>query len=844
MKNTKLVVVLFFICINFYANNLPEINFNLKTASVKTEGDKLIVSTGKIERIWQLTNTGLVTIALKDLITGKIHKEKEDQIKSDWSYFGLIDKYTKGNLIHLEAHLSNDENFTSNHIEVIAEFEYPSIETFIKYTIWIYPNASGIRTQLFIKGEAKKHIKNSVSKLREDIRFEIVSGKNQNNYKAEEYTKKHISTTTEDKESVQFHAKGLDAKKRYKLGFTWWNFEHENITQTVRVTSVDGEINKVVVPVSTLPKFKNNKEIFTTILVDLPSETLLDGTCRIFFDKIEGDIAQVSEIFIYEEGNQTINITNGTIERIEEIKKDSPKNYSLIGYVDCGEANQEEKLIATGRVDYLPINTEGATRTYIGYYNDTQHRNKQETPIIKEAVFNTAIDNEEKINWSNIAKIENRDNGILIVKESHKCANQYGVDTGEFIISKNGIQNTGTSLFPSEIESNKYKWCWASWSIVYSGGQIGSELALKEFDRLRFPIDPARDIYLQANTWGSGRNKDASQETNILKELESQANLGIDIQQIDDGWQNKDWTLRKDWYPEGWRNVVTKSKITGVKIGLWAAAMPVTYEALKSHYDTAGFVTYKLDFASLGNHKNMDALINKIRKFVKYTNHKVRVNWDLTENAPRFGYFWAREYGSIYLENRKPNKPDNVVYIPYLVLRDIWHVSKYTNINKFQTSIQNVEMTNKNTSDAYLYNDPYAVAIGLVGTPLFFQETQNYSEVSIAKIKPLLATYKKYRNNLYNSYVFPIGDEPNNANWSGFQWYNPNKKTGYLIIFRELNNKKSEKKMPLYFLKNKTITLTNLETEVSTSETIDENGMLKIIINDSANFKFLKYTYE
>ncbi len=30
------------------------------------------------------------------------------------------------------------------------------------------------------------------------------------------------------------------------------------------------------------------------------------------------------------------------------------------------------------------------------------------------------------------------------------------------------------------------------------------------------------------------------------------------------------------------------------------------------------------------------------------------LNWDLTEVAKRYGYFFAREFGCIYLENRKP----------------------------------------------------------------------------------------------------------------------------------------------------------------------------------------------
>lgn len=830
-----LLLVFFSSCIK-----LPNLQHEMGNAEVYTKGNKLIVSTGKVKRTWELTNNGLLTT---DFTNGtNSEKIKTDgRIKADWSYYGLIDNTTQGNLVKLSAKASNDEGFTSDHIEVIAEFEYPEVESNIKYVIWAYPDAPGIRTQLFIKGKAEQYIKKPLYKIREDLQFDVVKGNNKNNYGAGAYAERYITTSLQDKKAVQIHAKGMDKTKQYKLGFTWWDFSGKGIKQDVRVTSVDGETNIKVVEGALLPDYKNNQEKFETIIVDLPSETLLDGSCRIYFDNKVGSLALASEVFIFEKDGKDIAITNGLPERVDEIKANRPKGYSLIGYMDCGEPIQGEKMIATGRVDYIPLVTDDYTRTHIGYYNDTQHRNRPETPILKEQHNKEAITNSESINWSNMVCLNNNDKGFIVVKESHKCANQYGVETGEFIVDKQGIQNTGTSLFPSEIKTTEYKWCWASWSIAYTGGQDECELALKQFDRLRYPVDTSRDIYIQANTWGSGRNREASREANILLELETQKDLGIDIQQIDDGWQNKKWGLREDWYPEGWKNVIAKSKETGVKIGLWAAAMPVTYEALKSHYDSAHFETYKLDFASLGNHKNMDKLIGKIRKFILYTDHNVRVNWDLTENAPRFGYFWAREYGCIYLENRKPDKPDNVVYIPHLVLRDIWHVAKYTNINKFQTSIQNIDMTNQRVSDAYLHNHPYSVAIGLVGTPLFFQETHNYSEEAKNEIRPLLAHYKKYRNEMYDSYVFPIGEEPNNANWTGFQWYKSDRKTGYLMVFREINNANSEQELTLRFLKNTNIKLTDVETGDSFNSTIGDMGTIKMKIEKPAGYKFIKY---
>lgn len=64
---------------------------------------------------------------------------------------------------------------------------------------------------------------------------------------------------------MQIHAKGFDSKKKYKLGFTWWDFAGIRQKQTVRVTSVDGEIDKKVLSDVVLPNFKNNKEMFESL---------------------------------------------------------------------------------------------------------------------------------------------------------------------------------------------------------------------------------------------------------------------------------------------------------------------------------------------------------------------------------------------------------------------------------------------------------------------------------------------------------------------------------------------------------------------------------------------------
>ncbi len=837
---------------------LSELKVDLAEAQVKTNGRNLIVNTGSVERIWELTPVGLRTIAFRNNDHTVVFSNEKKNVLCDWSYNGIINNQSKSRIINLTARKSTDEGFTSEHIIVEAEFEYPNIETFVKYVIWAYPGASGIRTQLFIKGNGAKYMDENDLPKRDEITFELVNGTFNSNYKASAFVDLPIATATEDKEKVQYHIKGLSNQKKIKLGFTWWDFEGSGISQNIILTSTDGEVESQPIRSVQLPNFKNNSTGYEMNIIDVPKEIYLDDSFHLLFEKINGKKAVVSEIFIYEEGESTKKIVNGHDERMEEIIQYTPNGYSLIGYVDCGVPNTGKRLIPSGRVDYIPMNPKGMKLRFAGYYNDTQHRNKPETPLMREEEVNfkgTPVQN----NWSSVVGITGEESGLILVKESHKCVNQYGNDTGTFEITEDGVSNTGTGLFPEEILNDKYSWCWASWSIIYDGGPDGMELAIKEFDRIRYPVDKKRDIYIQANTWGSDRGKNASREENVLIELESQKNLGIDIQQIDDGWQRRsikmfdsqvqvdgaeadnEWHVREDWYPDGWKNVVAKSEETGVKLGLWGAAQPITLNALKWNYDQAGFVSYKLDFADFGTHYQMNELIEKVRAFIKYTDHSVRVNWDVTENAPRYGYYWAKEYGSVYIENRKPEIPKNAIYIPHLVLRDVWQLSKYTNVNRFQTSIQNIDMVDKSLSDAFMYNHPYVVAIGLIGTPLFFQETHFYSETARKVIKPVLTVYKKHREKMYEQFVYPIGDEPNNAGWPGFQWTDSDHSEGYLMVFRELNNTESKRSIRLRFLKDQNIRITNLLTGSKKELRVNSQGIINLEIKNKADYLFLHF---
>jgi len=548
---------------------------------------------------------------------------------------------------------------------------------------------------------------------------------------------------------------------------------------------------------------------------------------------------------------------NLSLQYIAWLYPDSDGIRTQVGFKQIHPKKTKSPLVSFGYTEYVPLVSPAQKIRAFGYYNNTQHRNSSETPILREEVIRST----GKVNWANGLVLEYQNGGIILVKESHKCVNQPGVETGDFEIKESGIGLRGFGMKDHDIGPEKYVYAWANWVVLYEGDV---QSAVKEYDRQRYPVDLGRDLYIMANTWGSTLNpfdgRYAAREENILLEIKSQSDLGIDVQQIDDGWQGQDYqqwrpaakavfpkkaSLPKGTeyqiYPGGWNNLRQTAADKGITPGLWAA-WQIPLEDLKWNYDNGDFRYYKLDFARLNTKQVLDDFISKIREFVLYTEHAVRINWDVTENAPRIGYYFGREYGNIYLENRKPVRPENVVYIPHLILRDAWHVSKYINLNKFQVTVQNIDQVDTTGSDAYLHSHPYSVAIALMGSPIFFQETHLYSEESRSQVRDLLKIYKEHREEMFKGYVYPIGDEPDNASWTGFQNHNFDSEKGYLLLFRELHNEQESRTINLNFLEEgRQYTFTNLVSNEKWKSKTGQEAEMEFGIPESPGFLYISY---
>ena len=123
---------------------------SLGKATMRFDGTTLRVSTGVIERQWQVTKRGLATVALQDLATGRVWGE-EARSECDWMLPGLPSEGATAELKSITSKESDDEGFTTKHLEVVSEWEYPGAGLRVRHVVWAYPGAAGLRTALELK---------------------------------------------------------------------------------------------------------------------------------------------------------------------------------------------------------------------------------------------------------------------------------------------------------------------------------------------------------------------------------------------------------------------------------------------------------------------------------------------------------------------------------------------------------------------------------------------------------------------------------------------------------------------------------------------------------------------
>jgi len=352
--------------------------------------------------------------------------------------------------------------------------------------------------------------------------------------------------------------------------------------------------------------------------------------------------------------------------------------------------------------------------------------------------------------------------------------------------------------------------------LAYRGGRNGRIETLQNYQRQVHIYDSNRDGMFLSNTWGD-RSRDARiNESFMEKEIAAGHRVGVDVVQIDDGWQKGRsvnsafangvklkfweadphyWDIDPQRFPEGLDKLVASARTNGMKFGLWYAPdsnqnftnWQRDADRILELWHRHGIEYFKFDMIIVSSPEAENNLHHLFDRIQNESRGKIVIDLDVTAGI-RPGYFGALETGPIFVENRYT---DFHRYWPHQTLRNLWQLSQYVDPLRLRMEFLN------NTRNANLYpNDPLApaayapdclFATVMVANPLGWFETSSLPEDYIKSVAGLVAIWKPERNQLHAGNIIPIGSVPDGVNWTGFASVKQDYRSGYLLLFRELN---------------------------------------------------------
>ncbi len=355
--------------------------------------------------------------------------------------------------------------------------------------------------------------------------------------------------------------------------------------------------------------------------------------------------------------------------------------------------------------------------------------------------------------------------------------------------------------------------------LACGGGRAGRTAALHSMQRALRPYVPGRDGLFLSNTWGD-RNRDSRiNEAFLLAEVEAGARLGVDVVQIDDGWQkgrsansaavakgkgawNGYWDADPEFwlpdpvrFPRGLAPVVAAARAKGMKFGLWFgpdSSGGVTNwqrdaaRILELHRAN-GVDYFKIDSVKATSVLAEDNLHRFFDRVLAESEGKAVFDLDVTAEI-RPGYFGAPRVGPIFVENRYT---DFHRYWPHQTLRSLWSLAHIVDPVRLR-----IEFLNHARQAEKYPDDPLApakwrpdtlFATAMMASPLGWFEVSNLPADYMAAVAPLVAAWKRERPRMHGGTILPIGDAPDGVAWTGFASVTPDRTGAHVLVFRELN---------------------------------------------------------
>ena len=357
--------------------------------------------------------------------------------------------------------------------------------------------------------------------------------------------------------------------------------------------------------------------------------------------------------------------------------------------------------------------------------------------------------------------------------------------------------------------------------LIYRGGDAGRQRAVIAFQRAIRPYRPDRDGVLLSNTWGGGNRDTRINQEFLLKEIVAGAKIGVDVIQIDDGWErgltktssrearagkekvwNGYWATDPDFwkedrerFPDGLDFLVKKAAEKGMRFGLWfgpdssneAANWEKDVNCLLDFHRRLGIDYFKLDSLKLFTPLALKRNRMMFDRLQSESGGAMVFDLDCTAEI-RPGFLGLLDVGPMFVENRYTLKP---VYWPHHTLKNLWDLSHLIDPVRLRMEFNNPDTNHEKYEGSPLSHGKYCpdalFATVMAASPLAWMELSDVSEKSVAALAPLVKTWKSERARWHGGVIHPVGSRPDGVSWTGFVSEAADGVGGYALLFRELN---------------------------------------------------------
>ena len=463
--------------------------------------------------------------------------------------------------------------------------------------------------------------------------------------------------------------------------------------------------------------------------------------------------------------------------------------------------------------------------------------------------------------------------GLLVVKDSP--THLYQLLENDDSLRVKGTRNAdivGAGLH-GDIDADD--WCQLYGTTVGVGDTDELLVEYRQLYRAQYLAPAFKEPFIMSNTWGDRSQDSRVCEEFMLKEIEAGAKLGVDIIQIDDGWQKgvtinskarkssiwegfyaadpDFWAIHPQRFPHGLKPLVKKAARHGIRFGLWFAPdSSHEFANWRRDVDTVlnlhrmyGISSFKLDSVNLLSKKAETNYLNFLTTVERESNNRIALNLDCTAQN-RQGYVMWKQFGTLFVENRYT---DWCNYFPHNTLKNLWMLSQFIPPRKFQFELLNNSRNDEKYGDDPLrpatYDITYEFASVMVANPLVWMEMSNLTDKQITSLQKLVSVYRDVRKDFFNAEIYPIGEQPDGCSYTGFQIV-VDDKTGYLLLFKEYGTIGKH----MYCLHNPlpkkprvTLLATNITAKSALKLSIDEIPYVVVWAN-KRDRSFALYRYE